>query len=115
MMSPIVMATAETDAEGDNRPWRSYDNHRGRAHTKWRRVNNNRRGLRANQRRGRVPGRRLISVNGRWRNRVGDDSPGSHTRQNFSRSGPRAVPGRGPLHAACKKGSRRQSRNQRFH
>ena len=112
MVRAMVISTA--DAEADNRPWRREYDHWGRTHTNRRGVNDDRRGLHVNRRR-RVPGRGLISVNGRRFDRTGDDGPGDHTRQNFSRSGPLAVTGSGVLQAAHQERCRRQSRNQRLH
>jgi len=113
MVRAMVISTS--DAEADNRPWRREYYYRGRTRTNWCGINDDRRGLHVNRRWGRVPGRALISVNGRRFNRTGDDSPGDHTRQNFSRSAPLAVTGSGVLHAAHEERRRRQNRNQRFH
>jgi len=113
MVRAMVISTS--DAEADNRPWRREYYYRGRTRTNWCGINDHRRGLHVNRRWRRVPGRTLISVNGRRFNRTGDDSPGDHTRQNFSRSAPLAVTGSGVLHAAHEERRRRQSRNQRFH
>jgi hypothetical protein len=111
----VVMAASEADAESDNRPWWRIYNHRSRTRTNWRGVNDDRREMHVNRRWRRIPGWGLISVNGCRRNRAGNGSAGNHTRQNFSRSGPLAVAGRGMRHAARKKGTRRQSHNQRSH
>ena len=112
MVRAMVISTA--NAEADNRLWRREYDHRGRTHTNRRGVNDDRHGLRVNRRRRRVPGRGLISVNGRRFDRTGDNGPGDHARQNFSRSGPLAVTGSGVLHAAHQERRRRQRSQSMF-